>query len=299
MAADVTAVFGGSGFLGRRVARHLRTHGSVVRVVVRHAGPARRLFTEDSGFQVIEADIHDPATVAKAVSGAHGVVNAVSLYAERRGATFRSVHVDGARRVAAAARAAGVARLVHVSGIGADPASSSAYIRSRGEGELAVREAFPDVAIVRPAVMFAADDNFLTMIVRLLRTLPAYPLFGRGETRMQPVHADDVAEAIAILVRRMEKEPILYEFGGLRVYTYAELLRSVASAAGLKARLVPVPFGVWFGLARIAGVLPSPPVTRNQVELMQVDTAASADVPGLAALGIGPRAVEEVAATLR
>jgi NADH dehydrogenase len=300
MTSDVVTVFGGSGFLGRRVARRLRAHGSVVRIASRHTGSPRIVAgTEDPGLHWVQADIHDDAAVAKAVEGAQGVVNAVSLYAERAGTTFRSVHVEGARRVAAAARDADVAQLVHVSGIGADPTSSAAYISSRGEGEQTVREAFPDAIIVRPAVMFAADDNFLTMIVRLLRRLPVYPLFGSGETRLQPVHADDVAEAIALLARRGQKQPVLYEFGGPRVYTYAELLRSVADAVGSRAWLAPVPFGAWFGLTRIAGVLPNPPITRNQVELMQVDTTASADVPGLAALGITPRAVEEVAATLK
>jgi NADH dehydrogenase len=300
MASDVVTVFGGSGFLGRRVARHLRAHGSVVRIASRHTGSPRIVSgAKDPGFHWVQADIHDDPAVAKAVEGAQGVVNAFSLYAERGGATFRSVHVEGARRVAAAASAAGAAQLVHVSGTGADPASTSAYIRSRGEGEQAVREAFPAAVIVRPAVMFAPDDGFLTAIVKLLRTLPAYPLFGAGETRLQPVHADDVAEAIAVLARRTEREPALFEFGGPQAYSYAELVRSIAKAAGLKARLFPVPFSIWLGLARVAGVLPNPPVTRNQVELMQVDTSVSAGLPGLAALGIAPQAVEEVAAALK
>ena len=163
------AVFGGTGFLGRRVVRHLRKRGFSVRIASRHPDRGHELFgLDDPQLQSVEADIHDERSVADALAGAYGVVNAVSLYVEHGQETFHSVHVESAQRVAAQARRAGVERLVHVSGIGADAASPSLYIRKRGEGELAVRAAFADAILIRPAVMFGPDDAFLTTILKLL-----------------------------------------------------------------------------------------------------------------------------------
>ncbi len=191
-------VFGGTGFLGRRIVRHLRYREFPVRVASRHPDRRHQQFApDDPQLQSVEANIHDERSVADALAGAYGVVNAVSLYLERGQETFHSVHVESAQRVAAQAHRAGVERLVHVSGIGADAASPSRYIRKRGEGELAVRAAFADALFVRPAVMFGPDDAFLTTILKLLRQLPIYPMFGRGRTRLQPAHAEDVAEAVA------------------------------------------------------------------------------------------------------
>ena len=156
-------VFGGTGFLGRRVVRSLLAHGFTVRIAARHPGRSEVLFGPDPYLQGVEADVHDEKQVAAALDGVQGAVNAVSLYVEHEQATFQSVHVEAARRVAAQALRQGVGRLAHVSGIGSDPASPSLYIRKRGEGERAVRAAFADACLVRPAVMFAPDDAFLTV----------------------------------------------------------------------------------------------------------------------------------------
>jgi NADH dehydrogenase len=266
-----------------------------VRIASRHPECAGELFgAGDARLLSVAADVHDDRSVADAVAGSDAVVNAVSLYVEHGPETFRSVHVESARRVAAEAQRAGIARLVHVSGIGADAGSTSQYIRSRGEGESAVRAACPGAIIIRPAVMFAVDDAFLTTIATLLRRLPAYPMFGGGTTKLQPVHVEDVAEAIARVIQRSEEQPLTIECGGPRVYSYEELLRTVAEGVGVKATLFPLPFPAWHALASIGELLPSPPITRNQVELMQVDNIASGDLPGLNTLGIAPRSVEEI-----
>jgi len=278
-------VFGGTGFLGRRVVRHLLDAGDTVRIASRHPGR-----TEGSVEQIV-ADVHDRRSVEAAVAGADGVVNTVSLYVEHGRETFWSVHVEGAAQVAMAARRAGVKRLVHLSGIGASARSASRYIRSRGEGEEAVQAAFPGAVIIRPTVMFASDDEFLTTILSLLRRLPVYPLFGDGRTRLQPVYVDDVAAAIAHVLRLSESPNPIYELAGPRVYSYTELLQTIARAAGLRPVLMRVPFTAWYALASLAQILPRPPLTRNQVELMQVDTTAS-DQPGFRELGISPRSLE-------
>src|SRR5262249_17452418 len=155
MRGSTVTVFGGTGFLGRRVVEHLRAREFSLRIVSRHPHRARMPFDiDDRQLRSIEADLHDGRSVADALAGAYGVVNTVSLYVERGKETFHSVHVESAQQLAIQARRAGVQRLVHVSGIGADPGSPSLYIRKRGEGELAVRAAFSDATIVRPAVMF-------------------------------------------------------------------------------------------------------------------------------------------------
>src|SRR5580693_6813369 len=281
-------VFGGTGFVGRRIVRHLSESGATVRVASRHPG-------QDGGDHVtqIAADAHDERSVEDAVAGADGVVNAVSLYVEHGSDTFHSVHVEAAARIASVARRVGAKRLVHLSGIGADAASPSPYIRSRGEGEAAVQAAFPGVVIIRPAVMFASDDGFLTTILKLLRGLPAYPIFGDGRTRLQPAYADDVAAAIAQVLRQSKWPSPVYELAGPRVYSYEQVVRTIARNAGLRPMLMRTPFGLWDALAHVAEILPHPPLTRNQVELMQIDTTASDNLPGFHVLGISPRSLEE------
>jgi NADH dehydrogenase len=291
----IVTVFGGTGFLGRRVVRHLRKRGFSVRIASRHPDRGHRLFgLDDPQLQSVAANIHHEQSVADAVAGAYGVVNAVSLYVEQGQETFHSVHVESAERVAVQAHQAGVEWVAHVSGIGSDFTSPSLYIRKRGEGELVVQAAVADAILIRPAVMFGADDAFLNPILNLLRRLPVYPMFGRGLTKLQPAYVEDVAEAIATALQRTQKQAITYECAGPRVYSYEELLRTVAHKAGIKARLIPVPFFTWHALAWVAEMLPSPPLTRNQVELMQVDNMSSPEMPGFGELGIAPRSIEEI-----
>jgi uncharacterized protein YbjT (DUF2867 family) len=288
-------VFGGTGFLGRRIVRRLRYRGFSVRIASRHPDRGHRPFgPDDPQLQSVEADIHDERSVADALAGAYGVVNAVGLYVEHGQETFHSVHVEAAQRAAVQARLARVKRLVHISGIGADAASQSRYIRKRGEGELAVRAAFPDAILIRPGVMFGPDDAFLTTILKLLRRLPIYPMFGRGLTRLQPVYAEDVAEAIGRIMQQAETPLMIFEFGGPHVYSYEEFLRAVAREAGLATRLVPIPLAVWHALAWASEMLPSPLLTRNQVELMRIETVSSAKMPGFIELGISPHSVEAI-----
>jgi uncharacterized protein YbjT (DUF2867 family) len=221
-------------------------------------------------------------------------VNAVSLYLERGLETFHSIHVEAAERVAAQAERKGIKRLIHVSGIGADPRSQSLYIRKRGEGELAVRQAFGDAILIRPAVMFGPNDAFLTPIIKLLNRLPVFPMFGNGQMRLQPAYVEDVGQAIAKIMQSEQSGPTMFECGGPRVYSYEELLRVVARATGIKPILFPVPFAAWGALARISELLPSPPITRNQVELMQIDSVSMPEMPGLGTLEIRPHSIEEI-----
>ena len=291
----VVTVFGGTGFLGRRIVRHLRLNGFYVRVGSRQPDRGHRLIgPDDPQLRSIKVDVGDQRSVIDALADAYGAVNAVSLYVERGLETFHSVHVESAQRIAAQAQRAGVKRLIHVSGIGADPRSQSLYIRKRGEGELAVREAFAEAILIRPAVMFGPDDAFLNAMLKLFKRLPFFPMFGKGQMRLQPVYVEDVGQAIAKILQREQTGPDMFECGGPRIYSYEELLRTVASAAGIKVILFPVPFAAWGALALISEMLPSPPITRNQVELMQIDSTPRPGISGLEELGISPHSVEEI-----
>lgn len=283
----IFAIFGGSGFLGNRIVRRLKADGHEVRLVARHPGAARQ--EDDSPGKVIPipADILRPETIRPALEGVDGAVNAVSLYLESGKTTFQAVHVEGAASLAEAAKAAGLKRFVHVSGIGADAASGDPFIKARGRGEASVLAACPFATIVRPSVMVGRDDAIRSTILGLTRMQPVFPLFGQGDTRLQPVHHEDVAHAIAKLLTMEEPAP-LYEFGGPEVYTYAELVRRVAKAGGQPVWPVPVPFAIWEGLAALTEHLPGAPLTRSQVALMRKDNVAGAQLPGLPELGIDP-----------
>jgi NADH dehydrogenase len=187
MSGTRVTVFGGSGFLGRRIVKRLAEDGADVRVAVRH--PERASFlTECSTARPItttRADVWDETTVGPALAGSDAVVNTVGHYVERGRATFEAIHGQGAMHVARASAMAGVRRLVHISGIGADPGSASPYVRARATGERLVREAFPGATILRPSVMFGPEDAFFNQLAALTRVMPILPLFGRGNVRLR------------------------------------------------------------------------------------------------------------------
>jgi uncharacterized protein YbjT (DUF2867 family) len=291
----IVTVFGGTGFLGRRIVRRLLEKGLTVRAASRHPQRVAALFSSDARApEAVQADILDPPSVALAVAGSHAVVNAVSLYVERGNLTFERVHVKAAADLAAASRNSKVGQFVQISGIGSDPGSESSYIRARGRGEQAVMSTFPSV-IIRPSVMTGPDDAFLTVLVRLIRLLPIYPLFGDGGMRLQPVYVGDVAEAIGRLIDGNDPGgSSIFELGGPHVYTYEELLREIASQLDIHIRVMPVPFAAWNVLARVAEFFPGAPLTRNQIDLMRHDNVAAADLPGLSELEVQPHAIREV-----
>ena len=236
----------------------------------------------------------DAATVAPALGGADAVVNTVGHYVERGGGSFEAIHGRGAQHVAEAATAAGVRRLVHISGIGADPASDSSYVRARAAGERLVRAAFPAATILRPSVMFGPGD-FLNRLARLSRVMPAMPLFGSGEVRLQPVYVEDVAAAVAAALATPEAAGKLYELGGPRVYTYKALVQLVLDRTGRSRLLLPVPYSFWLALAALMAPLPQRPISRDQVKLMQKDNVVSPGALAFADLGISATPLETVA----
>jgi NADH dehydrogenase len=208
--------------------------------------------------------------------------------------TFESVHEQGAKALAQEAAAAGVARLVLVSGIGADPQSRSPYIRARGRGERAVRQAFPSATIVRPSAMFGPGDALFGTLADIVRLLPVVPLIGGGRTRLQPVYVEDVAEGVVRMLADRATAGQTYELAGPRVYTLRELVRFALRLVDKRRLLVPVPFVVAEIQARLLELLPSPPLTTSQVDLLRMDNLASGTLPGFRDLNIRPKALEDV-----
>ena len=309
-------LFGGTGFIGRHLVRRLAQAGARLCVVARD--PEAGMFLKPLGnpgqIVVTYGSLLDAESVVAVVDGADVVVNLVGILYESGRQTFAAVHVDGARRVAEAARAAGVERLVHVSAIGASPHSPALYGRSKAAGEAAVREAFPGATVVRPSIVFGPEDDFFNRFAGLARLSPVLPLiggdivderlfaglvfrgrrFGAGTTRFQPVYVGDVADAIVAIMDRPGTVANDYELGGPRVYSFRELLEIVLRESGHRRLLVPLPFWLarleaWF-LER----LPKPLLTRDQVNLLTRDNVATPGSLGLVDLGIAPTAVEAI-----
>ena len=286
-------VFGGTGYLGQHIVRHLVLSGYKVRVAVRNPRTDLGQNSVDA-VEHVRADVTDKSSITPAIEGSDAVVNAVSLYVEKGAIDFDSVHVEGAHAVAQQSLVA-PARLVHISGIGVDAKSSSRYVRARAIGEQRVREVAPNAVILRPSVLFGPDDAFLRTLSNLLHYLPVVPLFGSGITKLQPVHVEDVAEATVRVLDEVDTQGRTYELGGPRTYTYRGLLEMLQKIKKRKRLLLPVPFLIWETLAATAKLLPNPPLTRDQVILMRDDNIVSAGSNSFQELGITPRSLEEVA----
>ena len=290
MSKPLIVVFGGTGYLGTHIVHALAAAGYRVRVASRH--PVTRDLPQ--GTERVTADILQPESVAQAVSGADGVVNAVSLYVQGRDLRFKDVHVEGAERLAAWCGRLGVPALVHISGINADPHSRSPYVSARGLGEQRVREVFPQATVLRPSVLFGSGAGLMATLDSLCR-LPAIPLFGQGRTRLQPVHVADVARAVSAVLANPQRQGEVYELGGGQVMSYRQLVTLALERRGRHRPLVPVPFALWHVGAAMVSVMKSPPLTRDQLVLMESDNVVHDTVSGFEQLGVTPRGVAETA----
>jgi uncharacterized protein YbjT (DUF2867 family) len=304
-------IFGGSGFLGRHLVRALAKRHYRIRVAVRRpdlAGYLRPL-GQVGQIHAVQANVRHPGSVEAAVRDADIVINLVGILFERGRQRFDTVQAFGAEQVALAASAHG-ARMIHVSAIGADENSSSAYARAKAAGEKAVLAAVPGAVIIRPSIMFGPEDDFFNKFAGLARVLPALPLIGGGHTRFQPVFVGDVAEAIA---RAVESQAIsepsdavlrtampgaTYELGGPEVRTFKELMEYVLATIERRRLLIPVPFALAKLKATFLQFLPKPPLTPDQVEMLKYDNVVSAEAMAdgrtLEALGIEPTAMESI-----
>jgi len=292
----LVTLFGGGGFIGRYVAQALFGAGARVRIAEREPEGAFHLRPLGGlgQWQFLAADITRPEQAAAAVHGADAVINLVGILK----GDFRKVHVDGAANVAEAAAAAGARSLVHVSAIGADPASESAYGRSKGEGERAVRAAFPGATIVRPSIVFGAEDDFVNRFARMARLLPFVPVL-RGAWRLQPVHAADLGKAIALAALDPAAHAgRTYELAGPQAISMREVNDWICRATGRGSKpVVELPDALGRLIARLAGWLPGAPISWDQWLMLQRDNVPSGEHPGFEAFGIRPAPLAAVAET--
>ncbi len=294
-ARSVATVFGGSGFIGRYVVKRLAAAGHIVRVAGRDTERAKDLMTTGRVGQVVPlyVSLANEATVRRAVEGADLVVNLVGILAERRPGDFRRVQADGAGLVASAAAAAGARRMVQISAIGADAGSPSQYAQTKAAGEAAVRAAMPGAAILRPSIVFGAEDQFFNRFGAMAMTLPVMPVV-HGATRFQPVYVGDVADAVVAGLTRDDAQGVTYELGGPRIFTFRELLAYVLQETRRARYMWEVPDGIARLQARVGELLPGKPLTRDQLLMLARDNVASGELPGLAELGVMPTPVELV-----
>lgn len=299
MAKGLITVFGGSGFIGRYVVRELCKAGYRVRVAVRRPNLAGelRLYGDVGQVQIVQANVKDKPSVARALEGAFGAVNLVGILYELGRQTFETTQLDGARNVAEAVAEEGLDRLIHFSAIGADGESQADYAETKGKAEAAVREAFADTTILRPSIVFGAEDEFFNRFAQMARMMPALPAIGGGKTKFQPVYVGDIADAVVAVLARKEAEGKTYELGGPATYTFKELLQYILKTIHRKRFLAPLPFfmakpmGLMFGgLWRIpplsSGIIGGPPITGSQVEMLKTDNVVSEGALTFADLGV-------------
>jgi uncharacterized protein YbjT (DUF2867 family) len=305
----LVTVFGGSGFIGRYIVRALARQDWRVRVAVRRPDLANFLQPLGGVGQIlaVQANLRYPASIEAALAGADAVVNASGIQRQIGRQNFEAVHVFGPREMARATARAGIGALVHVSGIGADTESLNPYIASKGRGEAAVREAFPAAIVLGPSVVFGPEDEFFNRFATLARFLPALPLFGGGQSRMQPVFVGDVAKAAVAALAGEAKPGAIYELGGPEVMSLRQVAEFVLQTIDRRRALIPLPFGVSRVMARgteIAstlslGLFPQAlTTTRDQVDLLREDNlvspAALAEGRTLQGLGIVAQGVEAI-----
>ncbi|MBW8891601.1 MAG: complex I NDUFA9 subunit family protein, partial [Burkholderiales bacterium] len=289
----LVTVFGGSGFVGGQVVRALAKAGHRVRVAVRNPNLAYRMrMLGDVGqIEVVQANVRNAPSVARAVDGAEAVVNLVGVLWENGRQKFQTLHVMGAKTVAEQAKAAGATRLVQVSALGADVNSSSKYLRTKAEGEAAVRAVFPGAVVIRPSAVFGAEDKFFNKFGQMAALFPALPLIGGGETKLQPVYVGDVAAVVAKAVSSPAAEGLTYELGGPAVYSFKALMELILRETGRNRVLAPIPFFAAGLIGKVGDLSPiAPPLTSDQVESLKTDNVADHGLPGLAEAGVVPTA---------
>ena len=300
MSKGLVTIFGGSGFIGKYVVRALVRDGWRVRVAMRrpHTGLDLKVIGNVGQVQLVQANLRFPESIERAVEGSDAVVNLVAILFESGEQSFEAMHVTGAETLANACAAHDINNLVHISALGADANSDSDYARTKGEGEDIIRSAIPSADILRPSVVFGPEDNFFNQFAAMTSFAPALPLIGGGATKFQPIFAGDVAEAVAVCLKRGTKGET-YGLGGPQTYTFKELLEFVLTTVDRKRLLLPLP---WFaanamGFAgELSGAIPfvAPFLTRDQVKLLKNDNIVPEDMKSADDLGLKLETVEAI-----
>jgi len=291
----LVTVFGGGGCIGRHIVQRLAAAGHSIRIAGRDTERAARLCTMGGVGQItpVAASITDEASSARAVAGADIVINLVGILFESRAGDFQRIQAEGAGRVARLAAAAGAKHFLHLSAIGADAGSQSLYAQTKAAGEAAVLAAFPGAIILRPSVVFGPDDQFFNRFAGLAAMLPFMPVVA-GKTRFQPVYVGDVADAAMAALADPAAAGKVFELGGPRVMSMRQVLRYILDVTGRRRPMIALPEGFVRLQARLGELLPTPPLTRDQLILLGKDNVVSPNALGFQALGIEPKAVEAI-----
>ena len=299
--SKLVTIYGGSGFVGRYIARRLAKAGWRVRVAVRRPNEAMHVKPYGVVGQVepVFCNIRDDASVRAVMNGADAVVNCVGTFDRKGRNSFDAVQHQGAARIARIAAEEGVQRMVHISAIGADPESASVYAQTKAKGERAILQAMPDAVILRPSVIFGPEDAFFNRFAGMTRFSPVLPVVG-ADTKFQPVYVDDVAHAAALAVEG-KANPGIYELGGPDVNSFRELMQEMLEVIRRRRLIVNIPFriaaimagGMEIGQTLSLGLIP-PQITSDQVRSLRVDNVVSEGARGFADLGIKPTATEAI-----
>jgi NADH dehydrogenase len=296
--AKLVTVFGGSGFIGRYVVRALAKRGHRIRVAVRRPDLAGHVQPLGAVGQIkaIQANLRYRWSIDRALEGADAAVNLVGILFEAGRQTFDAVQAFGPRAIGEAARAAGLADVVHVSAIGADQPSTIGYLRSKAEGEAGILGAFPEAVVMRPSIAFGPEDHFFNRFAGMARLSPFLPLIGGGATRFQPVFAGDIGEAIARAIDGKAERGAIYELGGPEVLTFKQCMERMLEVTKRRRVLLPIPWSIARLMGRVGQHMPGAPLTFDQVRMLQFDNIVSAAAKGdgrtLEGLGIDPTALE-------
>ncbi len=298
----IATVFGGTGFIGRYIIAQLAREGATIKVVTRHPSSAYFL-RQFGGVGQIVPVLNDlsPESIERVIAGSDVVVNCMGILFEKRKSKFKTVHEDYARQIAQACAKYNVKRLVHISAAGIDK-SQSQYAQTKRAGEAAIRAAFPKATILRPCVVFGAEDNFFNKFAQLSMFSPVLPLIGGGHTKFQPVYVCDVAQAAVNALTETDigaQSPLgkTYDLAGPETLDFKGIYQKIAAVTGRKRILLSLPVFLARIQAALFSVLPTPPLTNDQITSLKTDNVADASAPGLADLAIQPTALDAVLPT--
>jgi NADH dehydrogenase len=296
MRNKIVTVVGGTGFVGRYVVKLLATRGYTIRVIARNPELALHLKTAGDVGQVVlvPGNLARPQSLQGKLDNSWAVVNLVGILFESTRQNFSAVHAKGAEKLAQLAKPAGAERFVHMSSLGVDKMVKSKYAHTKAMGEKAVRAAFPEATILRPSVIFGNEDQFFNSFASMAQLFRALPLIGGGHTKFQPVYVNDVAQAVVAALEKDSTQGEIYELGGPDTYSFRELLKYVCKVTGRSPLMLPIPFGLASLIGYFTQLLPRPPITHDQVGMLEHDSVVSIGAKTFRDLGITPTALETV-----
>jgi len=296
MQNKIITIVGGTGFVGRYVVKLLADRGYTIRVIARNPDAALQLKTAGDVGQIVlvPGNLAKPESLQGKLDNSWAVINLVGILFETNRQNFSALHAKGAEKLAQLAKTSGVERFVHMSSIGVDKAVNSKYARTKSMGEKAVRAAFPEATILRPSVVFGYEDQFFNTFASMASILPALPLIGGGKTTFQPVYVCDVASAVLAVLEQKKCKGQVYELGGPGIYSFRQLLEFICKTTSRNPYLMNVPFSLASAMSYLTGLLPNPPLTHDQVTMLEHDNVVGKDAKTFADLGITPAAIEVI-----